>query len=80
MEKKCECCKENEIQWELKDPKDWDGGVIYLVCGNCIIDVVCHKLSPEKFFNLLNSGHLDDEFLLHHDYYDKNGNAIQPIF
>ena len=71
----CECCKENEVQYELKSSIV---NVTYKVCGNCLQPLVCYQLEPEQFKNLLATGHNDEEFLIHGDFYDDDGVMQQP--
>jgi hypothetical protein len=78
--KKCEACKQFESQWLLKDIlgkgkyKDKD----YMVCSNCLQNLVNENLKPKQYKNLLKSSHKEDEFLLHSDFYDEHGHALQP--
>ena len=73
--KKCEACKSNEIQWNLVD--NYNKQIKYNVCCNCINELINISLSKTQFNNLLNSGHTTKEFLLHDDFYDEDGNALQ---
>jgi len=71
---KCEACEENEAQATL----NVHGGKPYTVCMNCLIALVNCALIPKQFKNLLKNGHVDTEFLIHSDFYDEEGNALQP--
>lgn len=72
---KCESCN-NNYDGELVIN---DGGLVYHLCHNCAPRLFCLNLSPEQFFNIINSGHHEDEFLLHSDFYDSDtGEALQP--
>ena len=78
MVHKCESCKRWESQWILKstlDPKEKP----YKVCSNCLLPLVGEALDKKQFKNLLKSGHKDEEFLLHEDFYDEEGRALQPV-
>jgi hypothetical protein len=70
----CESCG-SEKQWELKSMY---GDKTYGVCSNCLTNLVGLNLSKKQFKALLKAGHTDDEFLLHEDFYDEQGNALQP--
>jgi hypothetical protein len=74
--KKCESCKRFEVQWELKDKLGTDKP--YKVCTNCLGNLASRDLQPKEFKNLLKSKHSKKEFLLHEDFYDEKGNALQP--
>lgn len=76
-EKLCECCEKEEVQWELKD--SGDKSCIYKVCSCCLSRLTTYSLSPIQFKNLLKNGHTVDEFLLHEDFYDEDGNKLQPM-
>jgi hypothetical protein len=76
--KKCEACKDAEIQWTLLDELRPNTAKPYSVCSNCLIELTTTSLQPKKFKNLIKSGHKDDEFLLHEDFYDEKGRALQP--
>lgn len=73
--KRCEACDSFEVQWNLAD--SYDKKVVYRVCTNCLDDLVNLSLSKKQFFNLLDNGHDPCEHLLHSDFYDDNGNALQ---
>jgi hypothetical protein len=73
---KCECCKKFPHQWVLTDTLD--NSVSYFVCSNCLPALVEYNLSRKQFGNLIKSGHSLDEFLLHEDFYDEDGTALQP--
>lgn len=72
---KCDCCN-NESQWVLKSVY---GDKDYNVCSNCLSDLTNFHLSKKQFKNILKAGHSTDEFLLHDDFYDENGQMLQPI-
>ena len=75
---KCECCKKAEHQWQITDTLD--NSVSYFVCSCCLPDLVTYNLKKKQIRNLIKSGHTRDEFLLHEDFYDDDGNALQPMF
>lgn len=72
----CEACNHAPRMYELNDLL---GKVTYKVCGNCLLKLVIHSLSPEEFRGLIASGHHENEFYLHEDFYDEEGNALQPF-
>ncbi len=81
----CEACESIPYQWILKDSypelvsanyPEYSGE--YRVCGNCLIFLVNRSLTTRQFFKLIGNGHSIKEFLLHEDFYDKSGNALQP--
>ena len=72
----CEACGERHVQWILKDA--YGNAKDYRVCSICLLLLVNTNLSSENFENLLSKGHSDNEFLLHGDFYDDEGNALQP--
>ena len=74
----CEACGERHVQWILKDSYKDRNTKDYRVCSTCLILLANTNLSSEQFKNLLSSGHTDAEFLLHGDFYDDDGNALQP--
>jgi len=77
IKKPCEACGRFESQWELVDR--YGDAKTYDVCTNCLLPLVGNALSKEQFKNLLKSKHKKDEFLLHGDFYDEKGNALQPV-
>jgi hypothetical protein len=70
----CESCSGRERQWDLKS----DNGEVYLLCSNCLIELVNLCLSPAHFKSLIRNGHKATEFMLHSDFYDEDGIALQP--
>ena len=73
--KQCQACENGQYQAELilvgeNSP--------YKLCMNCLHDLNELNLSPEQFKNLLANGHSNTEFLLHNDFYDEDGDALQP--
>ena len=75
---RCEACKHEEHQWVLTDTLD--ASVSYYLCGNCLPALVNYHLSKKQFRHLLKAGHTTMEFLLHEDFYDEDGRALQPLF
>jgi len=72
----CEACNGVSAQWLIESlGRD---GETYLVCGNCSPPLSNRALSRKQFKNLLQNGHSTSEFLLHSDFYDEDGNALQP--
>jgi hypothetical protein len=75
--RKCEACQNAGIQWRLLDELR-PTAKPYNVCSNCLIELTTTSLKPKEFKNLLKSGHKEGEFLLHEDFYDEKGRALQP--
>jgi hypothetical protein len=73
---KCEACRKTEHQWVLTDTMD--DSVSYFVCSNCLFRLNTLNLSKKQFRNLIKSGHDQSEYLLHDDFYDEDGQAMQP--
>jgi hypothetical protein len=77
---KCQSCEEEYdicIKTELTELKKKDS--TYILCPNCLIELIGVCLTPKHFFNLLHNGHKVKEFYLHSDFYDElTGKAIQP--
>jgi hypothetical protein len=71
----CECCNKEDAVYEIKCK--WEDRP-YKVCISCSKDLVCCQLSKSGFKNLISNGHNCEEFLLHGDYYDDDGNMMQP--
>lgn len=69
----CEACKKNVVQSCLR----LTGEEEYLLCLNCLSDLVNTRLNETQFNNLIKNGHKDTEFYLHGDFYE-DGMAIQP--
>ena len=72
----CESCNKGEVQWILKDA--YGKSKNYKICSNCLNNLTSCNLRPHQFKNLLANGHSDTEFLLHGDFYDEDGCALQP--
>lgn len=70
----CECGCGSQVMYELKDIL---GKVNYRICANCQFYLVNNALTPEMYKSLLNNGHDVNEHLLHGDFYDEEGNALQ---
>ncbi len=77
MTKKCEICG-SELQWTLVD--EYHPEVKYKVCSNCLIHLVNNALPSKSWKKLIKNGHNENEFILHGDFYDEEGNALQPIY
>jgi hypothetical protein len=73
---KCEACRKTEHQWVLTDTMD--ESVSYFVCSCCLARLNNYDLTKKQFRNLIKAGHTQDEFLLHDDFYDEDGEAMQP--
>ena len=72
----CEACGIGLVQWFLQDR--YNVLVTYKVCTACLQRLITLNLTPEQYKHLLSEGHKDNEFLLHSDFYDGEGNALQP--
>jgi hypothetical protein len=75
--KLCQSCERSEQMWNLSSA--YKDEPVYAVCANCLLFLTTHSLRPEMYKNLLKNGHKATEFLLHDDFYDDEGNAMQPI-
>lgn len=73
-EEKCECGCGNNVSCILTVL----GNRAYKICMNCHSDLTNLRLNKEQFKSLIKNGHITSEFLLHSDFYDKNGKALQP--
>lgn len=71
----CQACEENHVQAVLKSTHERHP---YKVCQNCLFNLVNHRLTRVQFKNLLKNGHKEEEFMLHSDFYDERGKALQP--
>ncbi|KKL65299.1 hypothetical protein LCGC14_2156430 [marine sediment metagenome] len=76
MTEKCEIC-DSELQWRLID--SYHPIIDYLLCSNCLIRLVNNALPSKSWKKLIANGHSKHEFLLHGDFYDEEGEALQPI-
>ena len=74
--KLCQICGKFEVQWVLAGT--YPGDIPYHVCSNCLGQLVNLELTKKQFKTLLKNGHTDEEYLLHGDFYDEQGNALQP--
>jgi hypothetical protein len=68
---KCQACGKHESQVILQDD------VAYRICHNCLLSLVARALAPEEYLNLVEI-HGNKAFLLHEDFYDDEGHALQP--
>jgi hypothetical protein len=73
----CQGCG-NEVQHILKDAHP-DPTPDYLLCSNCLAHLITLDLTKKQFKNLIKAGHTTREFYLHRDFYDLEGNALQPM-
>lgn len=74
----CEACRTNilgrpEVLWHLCRE-----GEEYTLCSYSLDALLLHSLTPTQFHGLLGSGHTPEEFLLHADFYDQDGDALRP--
>lgn len=76
MEKNCESCRNFEVQWTLNS--EYEKGVKYRVCSNCLLLLVNRALTPKRFKQLIKSGHSREEHILG-DFYSDKGIATQPV-
>ena len=70
----CEACRKNDAQVCHTDL--YDKTQTYL-CKNCEVAYVNLSLTKKQFFNMIKSGHTTKEFMLHSDFYDEEGVALQ---
>ena len=68
---KCQACKKYDGSVKLVDD------VVYEICHNCLGPLVNNDLTPKQFRNLKKI-HGCKAFLLHSDFYDNHGIALQP--
>ena len=50
----------------------------YTLCLCCLQELINKSLTKEHFKNLIKNGHTTKEFYLHDDFYDEDGNMLQP--
>ena len=74
----CEACMKTHAHSELTST--YGDEKTYKLCANCLFQLVAYSLSPEQYRNLLLNGHSPHEFYIHEDFYDDDGNAMQPMF
>ena len=75
----CDCGNDANVMHEDLDALNSIGLPLkYFLCKNCEMDFVNIALSKEQFKALLKHGHTTKEFMLHGDYYDEEGTALQP--
>lgn len=55
-----------------------DGPTEYHLCMEHIAKLIAHNLAPQEWKALVNI-YGPDEFLLHDDFYDEEGTALQPV-
>lgn len=73
----CECGCGEEHQYQLIPT--YDDGVSYFVCGMCLQALVNLSLRKKQFKALMKRGHDTGEFLLHEEFYDEKGRALNPL-
>jgi hypothetical protein len=73
----CQACKDHENQVVLSDASK-NPDKPYKLCQNCLGQLVNLSLTKKQYKNLLKSGHSPREFLIHDDFYDEDGKALQP--
>lgn len=69
---KCQSCKK-----EVSNIIEMKDDVLFKICHNCIFLLVTCSLEPEQWKNLV-VFHGETPFYLHSDFYDDDGNALQP--
>ena len=76
----CQACEKFEEQVILKESPEYAKSEYkdYHLCQNCLIKLVLNCLSKTQYKNLIKNGHSPNEFMIHEDFYDKKGNALQP--
>ena len=76
MTKSCDACRYNEfpeILYTLSDDK-----YTYVLCPNCLTPFVAHGLHSNLWKVLIKK--FPDSFNLNDDFYDDEGNALQPAW
>lgn len=76
MPKECDACgfsKFPDLLYSLKERR-----YNYLLCPNCLLPFVAHGLPPDSWNRLIKK--FPDSFDLHSDFYDGEGNALQPAW
>lgn len=68
---KCDCCDQKAIYFK-------DSKTEYQVCSDHVIKLLKYNLSPSEWM-VLSAKYGKNAFLLHDDFYDEVGNAMQPI-
>ncbi len=74
MKCECNCGNEGDVILKLLGTKPSE----YKLCMNCHLNITNCNLSKKQFKALIDNGHTIKEFLLHEDFYDEEGNALQP--
>ena len=71
----CQACMKAESQCtlELKGEKP------YKLCMNCHLLLTIQTLDKVGYKNLLKNGHNPNEYMIHEDFYDKDGTYLQEI-
>jgi hypothetical protein len=76
MGEECEFCGTTLVTYTLADEKrDRES---YIVCPNCLVGLVLTSLSQRQFLRAKARGGDTNRFYLHDDFYDREGNALQP--
>ncbi len=75
MPEECEFCGYRR-PYTLADASE--GKERYTVCLNCLFSLVACSLSTEQFLRAKARGGDTNRFYLHDDFYDREGNALQP--
>ncbi len=73
---KCEACNKS-VEIAAKN-KLTCYNAIYILCANCLFSLITYNLSPKQYFNLIWNYHVVDEFYLHCDFYNVDGESLQP--
>jgi hypothetical protein len=76
---KCEACEGPlSVKSTLTEEYDGERTSKYVLCANCLLQLVTLSLTKRQFKNLIKNGHSPDEFYLHGDFYSESGEAMQP--
>ena len=75
MGEECEFCGNAETPYELTAFRPDES---YTVCPNCLVGLVLTSLSPRQYLRAKAKGGDTNRFYLHDDFYDSEGNALQP--
>ena len=77
----CQSCMTYRAQYKVENFPMQEKDNTFYVCASCFSALATHSLKPEEWKNLVEkNNHKDYAFLLHEDYYDEDGNALQPMY
>ena len=75
MKCECGCGNDAQIGWVERGSDE----KLYCLCHNCVIPFANLSLKKKQYLALLKAGHTADEFMIHSDFYDSDGTALQPM-